>query len=416
MTLLEGISYLYSLTDLERSRDFSLMKEGFVNVEKALKLFNLDYNSKPIIHVAGTKGKGSVSLITSYILSKFHNKKVGVFTSPHLVSITERISIFDRGFKKDISESDFIRILNDVRKVKEENNLNLTTFDFLTVMAMIYFFKINVDVIVLEVGLGGRLDSTNFCLPRVAVITLIDYDHTNVLGKTLKKIAYEKAGIIKSNIPVVVSKQNKEVKELIKRIAESKNSKCFFIDEKYKIDNVRFKDFNTFAEVVNLNTNEVIKLRTSLIGKHFIENILTSFEATSFIVNDSSILDIDFIIPGRFEILKKNPLIVFDVAHTPKSIKYSVSTFKKIFKGDFDIIISLMKDKEIEKISKVLYSSNVSNVYVKPLPENDGSQKLYENLKSLGLNVSFLDKIEVKNNMLILGSFRIYEEVKYLKS
>lgn len=410
MTFDESVNYIYSLANLERSRDFSLMREGFLNTERFFKLVGFNYNSKPIIHVAGTKGKGSVSFITAHILSKFHGKKVGVFTSPHLLRITERISIFKKGVSKDISENDFVEIAKCVRKIKEDNNISLTTFDFLTVMAMIYFFNENVDVIVLEVGLGGRLDSTNFCLPKVSVITLIDYDHTNVLGKTLKKIAYEKAGIIKQNIPVIVSKQKKQVKEVIKRVAESKSSRCVFVDEKYKIKSVKFSISGTTAKVLRIDTGEVFKLSTSLIGKHFVENILTSFEAIS-VINETKVRDIDFIIPGRFEILNKDPLVVFDTAHTPKSVEYSLKTFKKICKGHFDVIIGLMKDKEMTKIARVISSGSAYNIFVKPLSENDGSSFLYEELKKLGVNVRIIDRLDIIGNTLVLGSFRIYGEV-----
>ncbi|MFN4245487.1 MAG: bifunctional folylpolyglutamate synthase/dihydrofolate synthase [Brevinematia bacterium] len=411
----EALEYVLSLTNLENTRRFDLMKEGFINVSKILEAIKIDYNSKKIIHVAGTKGKGTVSYFSSYLISKFSNLRVGLFTSPHLVSINERISIVQNGDLKNISNEEFAKAAEIIKRIKEKNNIPLTTFDFLTSMAMYYFLEKNIDVIVLEVGLGGRLDSTNFCIPSVSVITLVDYDHTNVLGKTLSRIAYEKAGIIKEGIPVISSKQKKIVKSVIKSISTLNNANVTFVDEVYKIDNIKISIEGTKASVKEINNGESFKISINLIGKQFIENLLVSYLAVNSIIKLSkSVLEnLVFNFKGRFEIINRNPLIVFDVAHTPKSIDTSIKNYLKLVKYmKFNLIISLIEDKDIERISKVIlkYEKHFDNVIILRLEEHDGSKALAKNLKSLRDRLSIVENIKKPEcNTLIVGSFRTYK-------
>lgn len=416
MTYEETVNYLYSLTNFENSRRFRDI-EGFQNVETTLKLLGIDHKSKKIIHIAGTKGKGTVSYISGFLLSRFG--KVGVFTSPHLSKINERISIFHNGIEKNISDEEFVYVASEVRSCIEMNNISLTTFDFLTVMAILYFDKKEVDYIVLEVGLGGRLDSTNFCIPKVSVITLIDYDHTNVLGRSLKKIASEKAGIIKPSIPVISSRQKSSARKVITDKATSVNSRIVFIDDIYEILDANVSIDGTRATVRYIPTDTIFQVRTNLIGKHFIENILLSYEAVNvFHTLDRSILEnINLGIKGRFEILRKEPLIVFDVAHTPKSISNLLENYNTILGGkNFNIIVSLMRDKEHKKISETIakYRDRIENIHILKIEANDGSNRLKKHLDKLGFgNVKIIDKVQMDlNNYLIFGSFRTYEIIK----
>lgn len=421
MTYEESLNYIYSLTNLENTRRFDLMKEGFSNVKKTLEIMGIDYLRKNFIHIAGTKGKGTVSYFSSYLLSKFGKYKVGLYTSPHLLKINERIATLSDGVISEISDEDFAHIATKVKNIKEKYNVPLTTFDFLTIMAIVYFDSVGTDVIVLEVGLGGRLDSTNFCIPRVSVITLIDYDHTNVLGKTLSKIAYEKAGIIKDGIPIVSSRQKKEAMEVILNVANYKNSPVEFIDRIYKILDTRISLEGTYAVVKGVRDNTNFEVSINMIGRQFIENLLLAYESVKYIslLPKEVLKGLKLSIKGRFEILNNDPLIVFDTAHTPRSVDFTIKNYIKILNArnekTFNLVIAVMKDKEINKISKVIwkYKSNVMKFIILRLPENDGSGILVDNLTKLGIdNVLMLEKPYIEGNNLIIGSFRIYESIQ----
>ena len=414
----EAVQYIYSLTNLEVSRDKKIPESGIENVKKVLEYLKIDFLSIPTFHIAGTKGKGTVSTIVAYLLSK-KSGSVGLFTSPHLLSITERISILNNGEVFFITQEEFEDVYLEVKEAKEKLNIELTTFDFLTVMAMVYFVSKKVDYIVLEVGLGGRLDSTNFCMPKVCGITLIDYDHTKILGDTLEKIAYEKCGIIKNGIPVVSMYQKESVRKVISSVAKEKGSNLTFIDNLYKVEEVKISKDGTFAKVRNLVDNKVFDIGTSLIGEHFVWNILMAFEMIQkvLLLEYSLLNDVNPPIRGRFEVIKREPFVVFDVAHTPLSIEKSILTFISLASTHRVLVISILKDKEIDKISKVLsnFEKEFKEVYVLRIGDpNDGSEILKEKLKSLGIKSSVIDGVNSlpEVDTLFVGSFRSYGLVK----
>jgi len=418
MSFNEAVQYIYSLTNLEVSRDKKIPESGIENVKKVLEYLKIDFLSIPTFHIAGTKGKGTVSTIVAYLLSK-KSGSVGLFTSPHLLSITERISILNNGEVFFITQEEFEDVYLEVKEAKEKLNIELTTFDFLTVMAMVYFVSKKVDYIVLEVGLGGRLDSTNFCMPKVCGITLIDYDHTKILGDTLEKIAYEKCGIIKNGIPVVSMYQKESVRKVISSVAKEKGSNLTFIDNVYKVEEVKISRNGTFARIKNLVDNKVFDINTSLIGEHFVWNILMAFEMIQevLLLEYSLLNDVNPPMRGRFEVIKREPFVVFDVAHTPLSIEKSILTFISLASTHRVLVISILKDKEIDKISKVLsnFEKEFKEVYVLRIDDpNDGSEILKEKLKSLGIKSSVIDGINFipEVDTLFVGSFRSYGLVR----
>ncbi len=191
---------------------------GLERVSQVLDILGNPQNSLKCIHVAGTNGKGSVCAMLSSILSQKY--KTGLYTSPHIFEYTERIKING----KDISQEDFAFYGQKVLETAENNNIHLTEFEILTVTAFLYFKENNIDIAIMEVGLGGRLDATNVIeSPLCSVITDIDLDHTERLGDSIEKIAFEKAGIIKENCPVVIATKNKGF-DTIKKIAEEKKA------------------------------------------------------------------------------------------------------------------------------------------------------------------------------------------------
>ncbi|NQV00039.1 MAG: bifunctional folylpolyglutamate synthase/dihydrofolate synthase, partial [Parcubacteria group bacterium] len=208
----QAIEFLYKLQGKKYNLDLKLIKsllKKLGNPEKDLK----------VIHVAGTNGKGSTCAILSSILQQA-GYKVGMYTSPHLTKFNERIKINN----KDITNKDILKYFNKILPYYSKE----TFFEFTTALAFLYFKEKNIDFLVLEVGLGGRLDATNIITPLVSVITNISLEHEQYLGKDIKKIAYEKAGIIKNNIPCVTG-ASKEALNTIKKIAKKRNSKLYIV-------------------------------------------------------------------------------------------------------------------------------------------------------------------------------------------
>src|SRR5574344_633248 len=207
------------------------IKLGLERVQQYLNLIGNPQNELKIIHVAGTNGKGSVCAMLNGILRKT-GLKTGIYTSPHIFNYTERIKINDI----EISQEDFAKLVIKTVEQAEAQNIHLTEFEILTIIAFEYFAQNNVEIVLLETGLGGRLDATNVIKKNLmSIITNIDFDHTERLGNTIEEIAAEKAGIIKENCPVIISKKNSGL-ETIKKIATEKKSKIIY-------ENTEIEDF-----------------------------------------------------------------------------------------------------------------------------------------------------------------------------
>ena len=225
----EALDYLYQYIDYSLTRQLRNLPEKFdlTRMNSLLERLGDPLANIKVIHVAGTKGKGSVAAFMASAL-QYSGNKVGLYTSPQLHEYTERIQIN----RNDIPKKEFVRLVKQVKPIVEDIP-RLTTFEITTALAFQYFYEQGVDVAVVEVGLGGRLDATNVVTPVVSVITSISYDHTAVLGDTLAAIAYEKSGIIKLERPVVIAPQKEEALAVIREVAISRNSKLIQVSEGY---------------------------------------------------------------------------------------------------------------------------------------------------------------------------------------
>ena len=300
----------------------------------------------PSIHIAGTKGKGTTSAMITSVLG-FSGYKVGLITSPHLHTLTERIRI---GFNP-ISKRDFAdlvqRIWPSVLEVGENGQFGeITWFEFMVSAAFYHFSQCKVDFQVVETGLGGRLDATNIVSPIISVITSISLDHTNILGDTLAKIAGEKAGIIKDRIPVIVSPQQIEPMEVIVEAANKLNSPIKKVTEGYKVV-VKNQDLSGQSiEVVSSQRNYEFTL--PLLGIHQTENAITAIcaietlQELGYPINQDSVeLGLSNVCwPGRFEVLRSsNQVVIVDGAHNPYSMQILVNTLSTTFKNPKVIVI-----------------------------------------------------------------------------
>ena len=330
-------------------RTYKLL-EHLGNPERDLKL----------IHIAGTNGKGSTtSMITEILMGEGY--KVGMYTSPFIEEFEERIQINRNNIPKESLAILMDEIKVAVDKVIEAGYNHPTEFEIITVLMLLYFKKENIDFGVIEVGLGGTLDSTNVIKPIIQVITSISFDHTNLLGNTLEKIAREKAGIIKKGIPTIIYPQQEEVLKVIK-------NKCFEMDSELYIannENLKFKNIvNLDKPYQLLKYNNEIDILLPLLGEHQIINLSVAMQAIE-VLNNKNIIDISIanIVKsiknvswkGRLEVLSNNPYVVIDGAHNIQGIETLSRNIKKYFKYEnLYLILGILADKDVEEMIKII--------------------------------------------------------------
>jgi len=313
-------------------------------MNQALSLFGHPEREFPSFHIAGTNGKGSTAAMLHQVLFQ-SGYRVALYTSPHLESFTERIRVGD----EEIAPSEVIDLANEIRARMTVGNVQLTFFEFVTVMAFIHFARRGIDVAVVEVGLGGRLDATNLVKPRVSLISTISKDHEAYLGSDLLSIAREKAGIIKKGVPVVCGALPADVAALFKNIADERRAPCYFLG----------KDFTFFLKEKDLFDYRGIKwclndLDVALLGRHQRRNAaiaLAGLEIAEhdFPVTESALREglktVQW--PGRFEIIHDRPAIILDGAHNGEGVRALVEALES-FRGQrrVRLLFASMEDKD----------------------------------------------------------------------
>ncbi len=350
----KALDYLYSFVDYSLKHSSELAKADF-NLGRMFALMESlgDPQSRyPIIHVAGTKGKGSTSALCAAALQAA-GYSVGLYTSPHLLDYTERIQINGA----PISHEQLIELVEEIKPYVAKIEM-LTTFEITTALAFLAFGKYGVNAAVFEVGLGGRLDATNIVTPKVSVITSLSYDHTAVLGNTLTLIAGEKAGIIKDDVPVVSSPQKDEALAVLERVAKLKNSSLTLVghDVKFELIEASLDGQTLTVDGGQWTVNglpSTVKLKIPLLGNHQIENAATAYTALK--VSGIPITD-EQIQKGfsqvqwraRFEIARREPPVIFDSAHNQDSFSKLSETLETYFPGKkVYLIFGASEDKNI---------------------------------------------------------------------
>jgi len=375
MLYTEALDYLYSLANFERVPMPAYSPE-VLNLDRTRRLLAAlgnPHERYKIIHVAGTKGKGSTCAMFAACLSQL-GFKTGLYTSPHLSSLRERLQI-----NGELIAPEVVGILADKVKTAAETVSGITTFEALTVMALVYFAQEAVDWAVVEVGLGGRLDPTNVVLPRASVITSISYDHTHLLGKTLADIAGEKGGIIKDGVPVISQSQAPEAMAVIERIAHERNSPLTVVGRHWRwtagtVSLVKQSfEIKKVAQVRSKERPFVNDLEgwyeITLLGKHQIENAATVIAAFDVLRDDLQTARPEKTFgprsvrdglwqakwPGRFEVLRADPPIIADGAHNVDSVNKLAQTLVEVFPGRrWTFIFGTLKDKDAEGMIKAL--------------------------------------------------------------
>jgi dihydrofolate synthase/folylpolyglutamate synthase len=363
------LEYLYTFVDYSLTRAVRYSPEQF-NLQRMrdfVQFLGEPQKSYPIIHIAGTKGKGSTAAMCTSVLQAA-GYKVGLYTSPHLVDYAERIQIN----RQPISHGDLVALVEELKPYLDAGT-QLTTFEITTGLAFLYFARQKVEAAVIEVGLGGRLDATNVITPVVSVITSLSYDHTQFLGDTLAEIAGEKAGIIKPNVPVVLAPQKAEARHVIERVANECNSPLLEVGK-----DVLFAELSRsliggqtmlvwpsseqpladeYIETGGMNEWEPVRLMLPLLGFHQVENAATAYTALQ-IFRDRALPLSDPAIrqgfsqvrwPGRFEVIQRYPPVVLDCAHNRDSALKLRLALDDYFPGlPIVMIFGASEDKDIE--------------------------------------------------------------------
>lgn len=364
----ETLDWIYSWVDFSMKRHVDDAHRFFKldRMNQLMDLLGHPQRSYPCVHVTGTKGKGSTAALIASTLEAA-GYKVGLFISPHLEDFRERITING----KMISEAEVIRLADELRPLTEIV-AETTTFELTTALAFLYYAKQKVDIAVVEVGMGGRLDATNVIDPLVSVITSISFDHMSVLGNTLAEIAAEKGGIIKSGRPVVVSPQKPEAAETLKAIAKAQNALLIQTELAYQSKaishSLKSQTFSVVSTLKNLNgrkisTHTPLKLNIPLLGTHQIENATTSVAALDQIRLAGFKLTRKDIQTGfsrvawhaRFEVLREAPPIIADSAHNVDSMQRLVATLDEYFPNlPFILVFGASADKSIVDMLDVI--------------------------------------------------------------
>lgn len=371
---------------------------GLERISSALEKSGNPQKKMKIIHIAGTNGKGSVASILANIL-KCAGMKTGLYTSPHLVEYTERIKI--NGV--EISKEDFARYTSKVCEIAN----NLTEFEILTAIAFKYFADNEVEIAVLETGLGGRFDATNVCDSSLAIITSISLDHTDRLGDTYEKIAFEKAGIIKANSKVITSINNKGF-EVIRDIAKEKNVELHAVG--YEIS-MKYENGKNYA-IINGNEYEF-----PLLGLYQKQNLALVYEATKILnIPQSAITEgLKTAHWGARLEYRKEKNILIDGAHNPDSateLRKSLDFYFKMQKRIF--IYSTINTKDYKSIAKILFNEDDEIYYLEFHHPNAVSYEQYKkDLPNLNVQkVQNLDEILKKNGLkIVTGSLYMIGEI-----
>jgi dihydrofolate synthase/folylpolyglutamate synthase len=382
----QSLDYLYGL---ER---FGMIF-GLTQVERILEAIENPHTEVQVLHIGGTNGKGSTAAMMASILQK-EGYRVGLYTSPHLIRFTERIKVNG----KEIEKEEVAALAGWMRERIEAAGIEspFTFFDFTTAMAILYFQQKMVDLAVLEVGLGGRLDSTNVVEPLLSVITNIAKDHEEQLGRSISKIAREKAGIIKKGRPLITAATQPNVLRLFSKVCREKGSPFFRVGREFQYVQTEERTFN--YEGLH---RKLWGVHLNLRGFHQIINAATALGAMEVLEDLGYPVSIDAMMeglsevdwPGRLEMVSSSPQVVLDGAHNPAGALVLKESLEKEFQYQHLILlIGVMKDKDIESILHLLSPLADHIILTRPHHDRAASPTLLK--KGLGQNGKKAEIIE----------------------
>ncbi len=407
MTYQQTIDYLYAQLPMYSRIGAAAYKEDLHNTIALCNAIGNPQTKFKSIHIAGTNGKGSTSHMLAAMLQQA-GYKTGLYTSPHLKDFRERIKING----EMISQEFVVDFVERTKTISEE--IKPSFFELTVAMAFDYFEKEKVDIAVIETGLGGRLDSTNIITPILSIITNIGYDHMDILGNTLEKIASEKAGIIKPGVPLVIGEYLPETKNVFIEKAKQCNAPIYFVQDEYTVSNINYSMQLLSCDVTNIEHNITESFELDLNGLYQTKNIRTVLCA------EGILMQMGFIIKnadekqalknvkkltglyGRWDVISSNPTIILDVAHNEDGVKQLLNQLSIVSressvvsreKAAVHFIIGMVKDKDISKLLSILPKNAryyFCNAHIeRALPHKE----LLEKAKAFELNGTSFDDV-----------------------
>lgn len=395
------IKRIYSLPKLHPKNDLSYIR-------RILKQLNNPQDNVKTIHVTGTNGKGSTSYYLSNLLQKA-GQKTGLFVSPYIYEFNERIQLNG----KNISNNDLIKTANEIETAieilkKDDPNFSLVTFEYEVALAFQFFAQENCDYAVIEVGIGGEHDKTNVIIPEVSVITTIGLDHEKIIGPTLKDIAEEKSGVIKSNKPVVLGNVPQNVLEILLNKAQSENSKSFLLGRDFQIkimpDVIEYQDSKN---LYNFALRPLVEAYDIGVAVQAIQLLQLDLDRKKIeeAINETRI-------PGRYDVIQTSPEIIVDGAHNLQAMENLLNLVRKKKKGQIYVLLGMMKDKDLGPVTKLFKDEKVTLTRIdypraarlEDFPKE--AQKEFEYKENFEeAYTSLKNKLQADDMLLVTGSF-----------
>jgi dihydrofolate synthase / folylpolyglutamate synthase len=401
MTYQQTLDYLFSQLPMFQRVGAAAYKADLNNTIAICRLLDNPENKFRSVHVAGTNGKGSTSHMIASVLQSA-GFKVGLYTSPHLKDFRERIRINGEMIPEK-NVIDFVeKYKSDFEKIKP------SFFEMTVGLAFNYFAEEKVDIAVIEVGLGGRLDSTNVITPLVSVITNISFDHVALLGDTIEKIAVEKAGIIKDNVPVVIGETQELTKDVFTEVAEKHHSEIVFADQIYSVKNVCQIKREKICQQFDVEMEGKIiynDLETDLLGSYQKKNILTVFSSIDqlnkkgFSISENSIREgMRNVIKNtgllcRWQIFSTEPLIIADTGHNEAGIKEVLEQISNTPHKQLHFVIGMVNDKDVSAVLGLLSKDAIYYFCKASIPRALDAKELADKAKTFGLNGSIYNSV-----------------------
>lgn len=363
MSYPDALAYLYSRLPVFHRVGPKALKPGLTNIIRLCEALGNPHNDLKCIHVGGTNGKGS----SSHMLAAIYQSagyRTGLYTSPHLKSFTERIRVDGSG----VDEAFVARFVTENQLLIE--SIEPSFFEVTVAMAFQYFREQNIDLAVIEVGLGGRLDSTNIIQPLACLITNIGWDHSDVLGDTLTAIAGEKAGIIKYHTPVVIGEHGDETDAVFRRIADLQETAIRFAPDTYQIHSVSVGLSKRLIEVKNSTWNDIRAYELGLTGSYQVKNvagvlnIVECLQSTFPIPEEAIAKGLRDVIEltglkGRWQVLQHTPAVVCDTAHNEPGMKALIEHINEMTFNRLHLILGCVRDKDVQRVIRYLPASAV---------------------------------------------------------
>jgi dihydrofolate synthase / folylpolyglutamate synthase len=414
MNYQQTIDYLYKHLPMFSRIGAAAYKKDLHNTIALCKALDNPQNKFKSIHIAGTNGKGSTSHMLAAILQQA-GYKTALYTSPHLKDFKERIKING----EMISEDFVVKFVEDTKLLSEE--IQPSFFELTVAMAFEYFAQQQVDIAVIETGLGGRLDSTNVITPILSIITNIGYDHMNILGNTLEEIAMEKAGIIKLYVPVVIGEYLPEIKDIFINKAKECNSKIHFAKDEYKAFNISSTTQTLRCDIKNAAHNVIENFTLDLNGLYQTKNLCTVLCAEGILIEQGFVIKNEAEkfglantkkltgLHGRWDVIAENPTIVLDVAHNEDGMKQILrqlavgsgqwaaqnSNHQTENRKKIHFVIGMVKDKEVEKVLSLLPADAYYYFTNAHIPRAMNAEELKNKAAQFNLQGNFYDDVNI---------------------